>query len=236
MARKIQNSHTQNPHRCAGHQLWHAVIKSEQSTRKIELARTQIKSTVGIQEMSVEKVFQKKGGGAHALITRVDSNIVPKNQQIEPGAITFVYYPRPQHMAAFRKGSTGLKNGAPGKTYIGAVGSLKIGISKIGNQKMYQIHYLQGHTKSGARYCPSRALTAKYGGWRTRLLEAAFAEAEKKQLPLLLVEPILRPKSNESPAVEKRIEIFKETAQKCGFKVAEKDPCIWPIHFYIAKK
>jgi len=236
MARKIPNLYTQNPHRYAGHELWHSALNLAHSSRKAELKHTQPVKIIGTNEISVEKVIHTKGGGAHALITRIDSKAPPKKWQTEAGSITFVYYPNPQHMEAFRKGSSGLKWGAPGKKYLGSVGSLKIAITTMDNQKVYQVHYIQGHSKSGVRHSPPRALTTKYGGWRQKLLEAAFAQAEKNQLPILLAEPNLRSQPNKTPSVENRIKIFKETAEKCGFKVSEKDPGLWPVVYYIAKR
>ena len=157
--------------------------------------------------------------------------------QTDEGYIEYVYYPRPEHMAAFEDANYLTKAAGPSEYYLGSVGSLRVspiimvGYQGLKNYKNYKdIRNFQAHFFATPGSSVNRSLAPKYSGWSRRILGEIFDEAKKSAFKIRYPKRYALKSYELNDKLKKseleRMKLFTELARQNGFSVEEDEFCL----------
>ena len=196
----------------------------------------------GINNLETVKIIKNGKGEIQGLIAKDYPRInefITENNKINT-SFHLVYYPKIKDAEIFRKASGGLKRGSPGQRFLGSVGSIRVTTMNDEKKPTYEIHFIQAHAKSGTKNSPPRALMTKYGGWRQKLLDCVFDEAQKNKATVQLLEKnpngqnwlTNEPQEKRTSflkSIQNRIELFEKTAKKNRFHTTKEIIDDWTV-------
>jgi hypothetical protein len=140
--------------------------------------------------------------------------------------VRWIYYPLPEHFPIMEEAHRNLAGGGPHECFPGSVGVISIlkvgreGITArkaVGAKEVWLVVYIKANFRIGKGeelkhpQTLNRSIATRYGGWRNRLLGQIFKEATKANAAVSF--------SLTHPTTQ--LEIFRELAEKSGFRVAK---------------
>ncbi len=129
------------------------------------------------------------------------------------------YYPKPEHFDIFARAAENSKHGSFARVFPGSVGTAATMIRKLDDKEHLILEDIQGSFIQGKPKELTRSLATKYNGWRIRVLNEVFEDAEARHIPVALMQSGKYEAAMRSAEIRKRI--FIEFAEKKGYHIRE---------------